>query len=141
MARERIAEYQQMVEQSRRTVVTVQTEAEEAIAAAHQEATALVDRFRSTYPTQIKFPYQLDKKAARWPFLVEGMWHDGQFTYVRSAAQETPALYENTDGQPSLIPYDLEDDGLLIVRRLIGRGWLQIGRERAGWNVNLEDLQ
>ena len=45
----------------------------------------------------------------------------------------TPALYENTDGQPSLIPYDLEADGLYIVRRLVGQGWLQIGRERAGW--------
>ena len=78
--------------------------------------------------------------VARWPFLVHGMWHDGQFTYVRSTAQETPALYENTDGQPSLIPYDLEADGLYIVRRLVGRGWLQIGRERAGWNVDLDDL-
>ena len=141
VARERVAEYQQMAEQSRQSVVAAQTEAEQQIAAARQAATAQVDSFRSTYPTRIKFPYQLDAKAARWPFLVEGMWHDGQFTYVRSAAQETPALYENKDGQPSLIPYDLEEDGLFVVRRLIGRGWLQIGRERAGWKVNLDDLQ
>ncbi len=141
VSRDRVAEYQQMVEQSRQTVVAVQTEAEEEIAAVRQEATALVDRFRATYPTQLKFPYELDEKAARWPFLVEGMWHDGQFTYLRSTAQETPALYENKDGQPSLIPYDLEADGLLIVRRLIGRGWLQIGRKRVGWNVDLDDLE
>ena len=141
VSRDRVAEYQQMVEQSRQTVVAVRTEAEEEIAAVRQEATALVDRFRATYPTQLKFPYELDEKAARWPFLVEGMWHDGQFTYLRSTAQETPALYENKDGQPSLIPYDLEADGLLIVRRLIGRGWLQIGRKRVGWNVNLDDLE
>ena len=106
-----------------------------------QDATAQVEAFRATYPTRLQFPYELDDKAARWPFLVHGMWHDGQFTYVRSTAQETPALYENTDGQPSLIPYDLEQDGLFIVRRLVGRGWLQIGRDRAGWNVDLDDLE
>ena len=130
-----------MAEQSREAVQLAQQEAEAQIAAMRQDATAQVDQFRSTYPTRLQFPYQLDDKAARWPFLVQGMWHDGQFTYLRSTAQETPALYENTDGEPSLIPYDLEADGLLIVHRLIGRGWLQIGRKRVGWKVDLDDLE
>ena len=39
-----------------------------------------------------------------------------------------------------LIPYDLQHDGLFIVRRLVGSGWLQIGRDRAGWNIDLDDL-
>ena len=140
VARARVAEYQLMAEQSREAVQAAQLDAEAQIAAMRQDATAQVDQFRATYPTRLEFPYELDDKAARWPFLVQGMWHDGQFTYVRSTAQETPALYENTDGQPSLIPYDLEEDGLFIVRRLVGRGWLQIGRERAGWRVDLDDL-
>ena len=106
-----------------------------------QDATAQINEFRSSYPTRLEFPYRLDDKAARWPFLVQGMWHDGQFTYVRSTAQETPALYENRDGDPSLIPYDLQQDGLFIVRRLIGSGWLQIGRDRAGWKIDLDDLE
>ena len=78
-----------------------------------------------------------------WPALTAYgalVWHDGQFTYVRSTAQETPALYENRDGEPSLIPYDLQQDGLFIVRRLVGSGWLQIGRDRAGWKIDLDDL-
>ena len=141
VARSRVAEYQLMAEESRAAVHAAQQEAEAQIAAMRQDATAQVDEFRSTYPTWLQFPYELDDKAARWPFLVQGMWHDGQFTYVRSTAQQTPALYENTDGQPSLIPYDLEEDGLFIVRRLVGRGWLQIGRERAGWRVDLDDLE
>ena len=140
VSRGRVAEYQQMAEQSRQTVAAVQTEAEEEIAAAREEAAAEVESFRAAYPTQLKFPYRLEEKALKWPFLVEGMWHDGQFTYLRSTAQETPALYENKDGEPSLIPYDIEADGLFVVRRLIGRGWLQLGRDRAGWKVNLEDL-
>ena len=141
VARSRVAEYQLMAEESRAAVHAAQQDAEARIAAMRQDATAQVDAFRATYPTRLQFPYELDDKAARWPFLVHGMWHDGQFTYVRSTAQETPALYENTDGQPSLIPYDLEADGLYIVRRLVGHGWLQIGRERAGWKVDLDDLE
>ena len=141
VARSRVAEYQLMAEQSQQAVLAAQTEAEKEIAAVRQEATAQVDTFRATYPTQLEFPYELDDRAHRWPFLVQTMWHDGQFTYLRSTAQETPALYENKDGQPSLIPYDLEADGLLIVHRLIGRGWLQIGRKRVGWKVDLDDLE
>ena len=140
VARSRVAEYQLMAEESRAAVHAAQLDAEAQIATMRQDATAQVNEFRSTYPTRLQFPYQLDDKAARWPFLVQGMWHDGQFTYVRSTAQETPALYENRDGEPSLIPYDLEQDGLFIVRRLVGPGWLQIGRERAGWKIDLDDL-
>ena len=140
VARSRVAEYQLMAEQSREAVQIAQIEAAAQIAAMRQDAAAQVDDFRSSYPTRLEFPYVLDDKAGRWPFLVHGMWYDGQFTYVRSTAQETPALYENRDGEPSLIPYDLEQDGLFIVRRLVGSGWLQIGRDRAGWKIDLDDL-
>ena len=47
------------------------------------------------------------------------MWHDGQFTYLRSHAQESPALYEAVDGDPTLVAYDLTEDGLFIVRRVL----------------------
>ena len=141
VARSRVAEYQLMAEESRAAVHAAQRDAEAQIAAMRQDATAQVDQFRATYPTRLQFPYELDDKAARWPFLVQGMWHDGRFTYLRSTAQETPALYENRDGQPSLIPYDLQEDGLFVVRRLVGPGWIQIGRERAGWKVDLDDLE
>ena len=140
VARSRVAEYQLMAEESRAAVHAAQIDAETQIAAMRQDATAQINEFRSSYPTRLEFPYRLDDKALRWPFLVQGMWHDGQFTYVRSTAQETPALYENRDGDPSLIPYDLQQDGLFIVRRLVGSGWLQIGRNRAGWKIDLDDL-
>ena len=140
VARSRVAEYQLMAEQSREAVQRAQVDAEAQIAQMAQTAAAQVDDFRSDYPTRLEFPYELENKAGRWPFLVQGMWHDGQFTYVRSTAQETPALYENRDGEPSLIPYDLQHDGLFIVRRLVGSGWLQIGRDRAGWKIDLDDL-
>ena len=97
------------------------------------QAEGETEAFRSDYPTRLNFPYRLEDKAIKWPFLVEGMWNDGQFTYLRSNAQETPALYEEKDGKPALVAYDLEEDGLYIARHVLGNGWLQIGKEKAKW--------
>ena len=61
------------------------------------------------------------------------MWHDGEFTYLRSRAREVPVLYERIDGDPSLVAFDVSEDGLYVARRVMGDGWLQIGGRRAGW--------
>ena len=74
---------------------------------AESRAAEAVNRFRADYPGRLSFAYRLDKKAREWPFLVDAMWHDGQFTYLRSRAQESPAIYELKDGKPSLVAYDL----------------------------------
>ena len=92
-----------------------------------------IEEFRAGYPERLAFEYRLDGDAARRPFLVEAMWHDGQFTYLRSRAQESPALYELRDGEPALVAYDLSEDGLYVARHVLGDGWLQIGDKRASW--------
>jgi len=61
------------------------------------------------------------------------MWHDGRFTYLRSNAQESPALYELKDGEPALVAFDLGGDGLYIARHVLADGWLQIGDKRLRW--------
>ena len=58
---------------------------------------------------------------------------NGQFTYLRSRAQESPALYELRDGEPALVAYDLSEDGLYVARHVLADGWLQIGDKRASW--------
>ena len=100
---------------------------------AEQQMQSAIDRFRSTYPTLIRFEYRLDKKASNPPFEIAGMWHDGRFTYVRSHAAEAPALYEFRDGKPSLVNYDLQPDGLYIINRVVEDGHFQIGKHRAKW--------
>ena len=100
---------------------------------AEQRMQSAIDQFRSTYPTLIRFEYRLDKKAANSPFQIAGMWHDGRFTYVRSHATESPALYETRDGDPSLVAYDLTPDGLYIVNRVLEDGHFQIGKQKAKW--------
>ena len=37
------------------------------------------------------------------------------------------------DGEPSLVAYDLTEDGLYVARRVLGDGWLQIGDKRVRW--------
>jgi type IV secretion system protein VirB9 len=85
------------------------------------------------YPGRLEFPYRLEERAQWAPFLVEGMWHDGRFTYLRSRAQETPALYEFTDGEPVLVSYELYDDGLFVADRVLGPGRLVIGERWVEW--------
>ena len=103
---------------------------------AESQAAEAVNRFRASYPGRLSFAYRLDKKAKQWPFLVDAMWHDGQFTYLRSRAQESPALYELKDGKPSLVAYDLTPEGLYIARHVLGDGWLRIGKKRARWRFD-----
>ena len=103
---------------------------------AESRAAEAVNQFRAGYPGRLSFAYQLDKKARQWPFLVDAMWHDGQFTYLRSRAQESPAVYELKDGKPSLVAYDLTPEGLYIARHVLGDGWLRIGKKRARWRFD-----
>ena len=140
VARDQVAAYQQMAEQARQSAVSSQTEAEQQIDLVRQEAEVEINSFRAVYPTRLKFPYRLQDKALKWPFLVQGMWHDGQFTYLRSNAQESPALYEIKDGKPSLVAYDLTEDGLYIARHLLGDGWLQIGKKKAQWKLERQEI-
>ena len=122
VARSEVAAYREMA-----------AEAQEAARAAREMAGAEIEAFRAAYPGRLAFEYRLDRDAAERPFLVEAMWHDGEFTYLRSRAQEAPALYELLDGEPALVAYDLTADGLYIARHVLGDGWLQIGDERVSW--------
>ena len=140
VARGQVAAYQQMADSAMKTAKAAQLDADSRIADAAALAAGETEVFRADYPTRLKFPYRLAGKALKWPFLVQGMWHDGQFTYLRSNAQESPALYEIKDGKPALVAYDLTEDGLYVARHLLGDGWLQIGKQKAQWKVEKREL-
>ena len=140
VARSQVAAYQDMAETAMQTAKAAQEDADARIADATALAAGEAEAFRAEYPTRLKFPYRLENKAREWPFLVEGMWHDGRFTYLRSNAQESPALYEEKDGQPALVAYDLQEDGLYIARHVLGNGWLQIGKQRVRWRFTAPEV-
>ena len=133
VARSEVAAYRRMAEEAAAAARGAREQAEAAVVEARAEAEAATEAFRTEYPSRLAFEYRLDKSASERPFLVEAMWHDGTFTYVRSRAQESPALYEMLDGEPALVAFDLTGDGLYIARHVVGDGWLQIGDERMRW--------
>jgi type IV secretion system protein VirB9 len=83
--------------------------------------------FRQEYPTRLQFPYGAFKYER--PFLVRSIWHDGQFTYVRSDATELPALYEVKDGQPALVNFQVRE-GTYVVPKVVEHGYLALGSQR-----------
>ena len=101
-------------------------------------------RWRDEYPRRLRFPYRLDPAAFAPPFEVEALWHDGRFTYLRSRAEESPALYELREADrrfgrkglaPSLVSYEVFDDGLYVADHVLGPGRLRVGDAEAGWTV------
>src|SRR4029453_18102633 len=83
--------------------------------------------YRQQYPARLQFPYGAFKYAK--PFLVRSMWHDGQFTYLKSDASELPALYELKDGHPALVNFQVRE-GTYVVPKVLERGYLALGAQR-----------
>ena len=136
VARSAVEDYREMARAAGQAARAAREAADLRSARAESQAAEEVNRFRADYPQRLSFAYRLDQKAQQWPFLVDAMWHDGRFTYLRSRAQESPALYELKDGKPSLVAYDLTPEGLYIARHVLGNGWLRIGKKRARWRFD-----
>ena len=113
VARAEVDAYRELAQNAREAASLARADADQKAAAAEDRAQAGVEAFRAEYPTRLQFQYELSDRAREAPFSVEGMWHDGQFTYLRSRAQESPALYEVQDGDPSLVAYDLTGDSVV----------------------------
>ena len=103
------------------------TEAKAAIQLAHARSEEAIASFRKEYPATIAFAYGTPKYEK--PFLVRSIWHDGQFTYIRSDARELPTLYEVRDGQPSLVNFQVQN-GTYVIPKVLDRGYLALGKER-----------
>jgi len=100
---------------------------EQAIDVARRDATDAIAAYRLAYPGQLRFAYETPTYDD--PFFIRAIWHDGEFTYIKTDAQELPALYETKDGKPALVNFQVQGD-TYVVRKVIDRGYLVLGRER-----------
>ena len=107
------------------------SEARAAVDAATHHAAEAVASFKQEYPTRLLFPYTLPKYEK--PFLVRSIWHDGQFTYVKSDATELPAFYEVTDGAPAMVNFQVLN-GTYVVPKVLERGYLALGKARLAFS-------
>ena len=103
------------------------SEVKAAIQLTHARSEEALASFRKDYPATLAFSYGTPKYAK--PFLVRSIWHDGQFTYIRSDARELPTLYELRDGQPSLVNFQVQN-GTYVIPKVLDRGYLALGKER-----------
>jgi type IV secretory pathway VirB9-like protein len=102
-------------------------DARAAAEAAKRAADESLARYRRGYPARLQFVYKPLKYER--PFFVRSIWHDGEFTYLRTDARELPALYELQDGAPALLNFRVEH-GLYVVPKVLERGYLAIGKAR-----------
>jgi type IV secretory pathway VirB9-like protein len=103
------------------------TAAKTAVVAAQHRADETVASFRRDYPASMQFVF--GTPAYKKPFFVRAIWHDGRLTYIRTDARELPVLYEITDGQPSLLNFQVYA-GTYVVPKVLDRGYLKLGKER-----------
>jgi type IV secretion system protein VirB9 len=111
-------------------VEALEAQIEQLRSAAREEARRLEEAaavYRQQYPTQLQFPYSPPKYEK--PFFVQSMWHDGEFTYVKTDATELPALYELKDGKPSIVNFQVRA-GTYVVPKVLDRGYLALGNQR-----------
>lgn len=96
----------------------------QAAAASAQES---IESFRASYPTAaLKFDYSYHDQK---PFDVAAIYHDDRFTYIKSSAAEKFSVYEEKDGKPDQINYQLKD-GTYIIPKVVDKGYLEIGKHR-----------
>ena len=110
--------------------------ATERIEAARTAARDKLDADREAYARQARFDYRWPAEAAGYPWMVEGMWHDGRRTYLRARAI-APVLYERAGGELRPVAVsETFDDVLHVVPRVLGAGALEVAGRRLGWTVS-----
>ncbi len=116
-----VQEYRDQAEAARRELQRVKEQADAKVNA------AIADH-RATYPLTLHFGYRFPANVK--PFLVQAIFDDGAFTYIRTdGAREAAALYEIRDDAPALIQFDLRS-GTYVVHKVLDRGFLAIGKQR-----------
>ncbi len=89
----------QQVEDYRQQVEMAKAETREIRQTAQATLQREVGKFRTEYPTGLKFAYRFERD--RKPVSITAMYHDEKFTYIQANAQETPTVNELQLRSPS----------------------------------------
>ncbi|HEV2418040.1 MAG TPA: TrbG/VirB9 family P-type conjugative transfer protein [Terriglobia bacterium] len=117
------------VEAYKQEAEAAQAQAAEVIQQAQARVQEKITAYREQYPARLHFDYEYKSKATKPPFSVTAIYHDDRFTYIKSNAQEKPAIYEVKDGKPDLVNFDLEN-GVYIIPEIVDNGYLVVGKQK-----------
>jgi type IV secretion system protein VirB9 len=116
--------------QAYKTAVDVaRAEASQAVRAAEDRAQREISQYKEQYAGKLQFDYSFEPKGAKGPFAVTAIYHDEKFTYIKSAAQEKPTIYEIKDGKPNLISFALSN-GVYVIPKIVDKGYLALGKKK-----------
>lgn len=106
------------------------------LAAVERLAETRYDEFLRTFPRRIEARYRLSPEIQSAPLFIHQMFTDGQFTYLRSSAQESPALYTlsgSAGSEPSLVNVTLSPEGFYVIDHVVSAGFAQLHGSRGEW--------
>lgn len=103
-------------------------QAHAAVAAVENTMTEEREAYAKEAPKTLRFPWALPEYLK--PFLITAVFHDGEFTYIRTDAAELPAVYELKDNKPALVLPESPEKGLYRVSKVMGNFYLQLGKEK-----------
>ena len=116
----------------------IEADAARQLARVEELADRRLGEFLDTYPRRVLPRYRLSPEIQLPPLFVHQLWTDGRFTYLRSTAQESPAIYtlSGVDGEePVLVNVDLTPDGLYVIDHVVGAGFAQLHGARGEWHL------
>jgi hypothetical protein len=117
----------EQLEDFRAQAIAAREDARQASEAARVALEDGLTAFRTAYPLTLRFPYRFT--ANRAPFFVSAIFHDDHRTFIQARAPELPSLYEEKDGAPNLVNFEVRD-GTYIVPKILDRGYLMLGKQR-----------
>jgi type IV secretory pathway VirB9-like protein len=106
-------------------------EAQDAKRAAERSTQDGIERFKASYPFQMRFPYAFEARTK--PFNAIAIYHDDRCTYIRTEGRELPTVYEVVDHVPNLVGYQVEQ-GVIVISKVIDHGYLAIGKRRLSFD-------
>ena len=116
-------------------VAVAEAAAGERVDAARVASQAELDAGREAYPRQLQFVYEFIREPRAGPFFVEGMWHDGERTYLRTRAV-APVVYEVGDmGTVEAVTVEGMVGSVYVLPRVLGSGFLAVNGERLAWSL------
>ena len=133
-----VAGYEARIRAAERDVRRIEEEAAREEIRIRELGSARFAEYLRAYPRRVQMRYRLSQEARAAPLLLIQVWTDGQFTYLRSRSEESPALYSltgNEGEEPVFVNYTLSPNGLYVVDHVLGAGFAQLHGARGEWHL------
>ena len=134
----RLDQLRRQIDQAYREVRRIEEDGARQLARVEDLAARREDEFLRTYPRRIYPRYRLTPEIQAPPISIHQIWSDGRFTYLRSTASESPAVYtlSGEEGEePVLVNVTLTPDSLYVIDHVVGAGFAQLHGVRGEWHL------